>query len=100
MIRLKQVNIELCRTKHRLKRNQAMSLYDEKTDQTLKERQSEITKDKTETWNKWRVLMKTKSILFILILLITISFGNIVEAATDGGTVGCPRVWWSCTNIG
>lgn len=61
--------------KYRRQRGKPMSLYDEKQ-----------LVDKTKTWNKWRILMKNKSLLCFLMILIMVIAGsitNVVHAAYD-----------------
>ena len=81
MIRLKQVNIESYRAQYKSKRGQAMSLYDEESVENFKERnqlENTFTKDKSKTWNRWRIPMKLKKIICMLIMLGIMLIGNTV----------------------
>ena len=81
MIRLKQVNIESYRVQYKQKRGRAMSLYDvrlrkrsnnTRIKRVIKQKQFEktFTKDKIKTWNKWRIQMKNKALIFTMLMLI------------------------------
>ena len=84
-MRQKQLNNESCKKQILRQRNKTMSLYDTKSKDNQKEKKKEVTKEKDKIWDKWRIQMKKKSLLIMMMLIMTVITGmfGAVNAATD-----------------